>query len=282
MSLSILIAIGSFFHIVGMGVVKTLLLMLISLLFIILPIIGLIKDQKESCFDSEGNFQPSDNMPNVCILILGLGLSVLTIGLLFRLMHWPGGTVYTTVGMVITLIMSVVTFFVSKENKQIKRAAVMAAFCSLLFGTNYLYHIKDLFFFREFPQYIEVYNKARQEPSEENNQLLIIEKDKVLNCEYDPKRYQHLKELEKKAQEMAANDEHGKVVYVDFESRYEPYVYGIFKNLNGMVDYKMSLSEYVSQEISEGDVLYVVSEYEAVDDMLDGMSIERSRFVIVK
>lgn len=272
----------SFFHIVGMGVVKTLVLMTISILYIVLPIIGLIKNKKKACLDSEGNLQTSDNKHNGLLVGLGLGLSVLTVGLLFRLMHWPGGSVNTTVGMFITLIMSVVIFLVSKENTKVKKVAVMAALCSLLFGTNYLYHFKELYLFREFPQYIEAYNKYYQEPTEENNRLKNIEGSKVFNCDRNPGRYQHLKELEKKAQEMAANDEHGKYIYMDLEYGSIPYVYGHFINVIEMTDYKIQLQEYVRYEFSEGDVLYIATENEKVGDMLIGMGVSKDRFVIVK
>lgn len=289
MAVLLIVTALSFLAFPGFGVLMTLTLMTVSMAFFVVPIVGLLKRNRTRISegtDGEMNVQSSSNgKTRVFLLLMGFALSVLTIGALFRLMHWPGGSLQSSVGMYTALPMALLTYIVSRNDKVdtlAKWAALMAVVCAILFGTNYLYQTRDLFLFRDFPQCQEAIALSYQDSSRENVLLQAAEREKVFVCKKDPELYREMTALETKAKEMAAADEHGKVLFVAFdENRFNCRVYGAYKNEVGMDETSLSLHQYVSQEVTEGDVLYVVSVTDGVKEKLVELGVEEGNIVVV-
>lgn len=291
MAVSLVVAALSFFAFPGMGMLMTFSLMTISCALMALPIVGFLKNKKNSEIsvgaNGELNVQSKGkNSTKIVLIPLGLALSVLVIGALFRLMYWPGGSVQSTVGLICTLPMALLTFFVSINDKVdtlAKWTAVVAACLALLFGTNYLYQVRDLFRFRDFPQCQEAISRSHQDPTSENKLLQEVERYKVFSCEKDPETYRNLMAIEAKAQTMAAADQQGKVLFVDggeYPNQWR--VLGAFKTENGREMPYLSLRQYVEQEVAEGDILYIVSVSDGVKEKLVELGVDEGNIVVVR
>jgi hypothetical protein len=101
----------------------------------------------------------------------GLAVSVAITGLLFRAMLWPGASVMLIEGIVFVGIITFVAalkYFSSKSDKYrsiLVRVAVvfMLSLVFYLFGTDIFVKFK----YRNFPEFIQAYEKAEQDPDNE-------------------------------------------------------------------------------------------------------------------
>lgn len=144
MAVSLVVAALSFFAFPGMGMLMTFSLMTISCALMALPIVGFLKNKKNSEIsvgaNGELNVQSKGkNSTKIVLIPLGLALSVLVIGALFRLMYWPGGSVQSTVGLICTLPMALLTFCVYK--RQGGHIGEVDCCCGCLFGAFVRYQL---------------------------------------------------------------------------------------------------------------------------------------------
>lgn len=99
---------------------------------------------------------------------LGFGLSYLTLGILFMLMHWSLGKMYIIIGLIISMIVLVVSFIRYSKTKSkldiiiIKRIVLFSAFGIFLILAP-KYWMTDIKY-RKNPEFLELLKKSYENP----------------------------------------------------------------------------------------------------------------------
>lgn len=120
---------------------------------------------------SKGAFKDVKAIHIIAGVATGLAVSVAIMGLLFRAMRWPGASVMLIEGMVFVGIITFVAalkFFSRKSDKYhfiLVRVAVVFVLSLVfyLFGTDIFVKFK----YRNFPEFVQAYEKAEQDPGNE-------------------------------------------------------------------------------------------------------------------
>ena len=113
---------------------------------------------------------------------LGWGLAALCMGILFKLMQWPGGMIMLLTGLItilIVVIIALVKFFLSKGDFYktiLLRIAIIGGFGLFFFFTTDLGLAIAKIQYRNHPDYIKAYERYLEKPSEEIFIELKIEK----------------------------------------------------------------------------------------------------------
>jgi len=115
---------------------------------------------------------------------LGYGLSMLLIGILFKIQHLPGTPLILMIGLLITLVFIILFLiqYIKSKNRQffpvLWRAVVIGCFGILLFLTPSSTITKIQY--RNHPQYIEAYENYLKDPkNEELQENLKIERSRI-------------------------------------------------------------------------------------------------------
>lgn len=104
-------------------------------------------------------------------VLTGISLSILVIGILFKLFHWPGSHLNIMVGLigsVIALIVSIIKNLKTKNliyKKVIKRISFIGGFACLLLMLNQ--DAIDKFKYRDYPDYLKALENYRKDPTNE-------------------------------------------------------------------------------------------------------------------
>jgi len=115
----------------------------------------------------------------------GFTFSILTIGILFTLMFWPGASVMMLLGIVSTFIITIISLIKNSSNESpfYKGILTRAAIFFLLGVTVFM--IKDNWYienqYADIPEYIEAYKKAQADP---DNEELRREANAILDSVY--------------------------------------------------------------------------------------------------
>ncbi|NOX46290.1 MAG: hypothetical protein GXO89_04855 [Chlorobi bacterium] len=135
---------------------------------------------------------------------VGMGLSAICLGILFKLEHWPGSNFNLMIGLVTTLIVSIIAlikFFKSKDNyyKQIlKRTAIIGGLGLLLTAVPDLTLQKIQY--RNHPEYIKAYEEyLSNQENKELKQKLELEYKKATMTEKEFEIYQKYQEPNKQS-----------------------------------------------------------------------------------
>ena len=168
-----------------------------------------IKEQNNS------DTKEGTNKPNLKEMCCGLSLSVLTIGILFKLMNWPGGNINLLIGAISTIICACIILLTNKpDNQNYSSDATIIAIASLVyalfFGTPYFYNYLEKSEI-EGSDCLEYYENYKNDPSESNQATYRLERFK-LQYIGDKGQYNELKKKKKKAKEEA-EETGAKVLY---------------------------------------------------------------------
>lgn len=125
-------------------------------------------------------------------VLAGMSFSTLIIGMVFKMLNWPGSRIAMLLGlsaMLVLLVISAIKFISKKENfykNMIVRTSVFIVFTMpLIIFSQYKI---EKFQYRNYPDYLEVYENYLDDPSNENLQeQLHLERRKVTMkpAEYD-------------------------------------------------------------------------------------------------
>lgn len=292
----VLVVLLKVFGFPGWGVLTTILLLLVSVAFIVVPIVGLIANKPS---DKDGDlsleeailYRKEKRKLQLVMVALGIGLSVMVIGVLFKAMHWPGAMFNLRMGQAVALVGAIITIILSWRSKGdvvVKYLGLAAlAFC-ILFGNAYLYANLDKIHNRDFKRYCEAVDAKLKNDNLENSIKLNAEVHKINALNRDAERYKRLSDLEDLAAQLVKEDEKGKVVYVledPWRDGLEKYfVFGLFQSqLFQMQNNRpeISLNLYVEHEVEEDDVLYVVTDEDGVKDYLVELGVDEKNIVMV-
>lgn len=109
----------------------------------------------------------------------GIGLSIALVGILFKMMHWPGSHAMLLVGGIIIGIIAVIATirFVTTRSVFSRNILVRAAAIGLI--TLILYMLPPYalleFKYREYPDYIELVKKSNENPENEELSKKVAE-----------------------------------------------------------------------------------------------------------
>lgn len=277
----------------GVGILTVFSLMLISLALLVVPIVGLVISKPDPIdsnlsIEEAALLQKERKKLRIAMLILGMGLSIMAMGVLFKVMHWPGAMFNLRVGQVIALTVAIITIILSWRSKymMVKYLGFLAVAFSLVFGNAYLYGSLDKIYNREFKRYCEAVDARLQNDSYENWCKVNAENAKIGALNRDSERYNRLTALEDLAAQMAKGEEHGKVVCVLRDPSHEGFyglsVFGAPQSRKSpQYQPEVSLSDYVENEVSEGDILYVVTDEESVKEHLVELGVDEKNIVMV-
>ncbi len=162
-----------------------------------------------------GDTEEDTNKPNLKEMCCGISLSVLTIGILFKLMNWPGGNINLYIGAISTVLCACIILLTNKpDNKNYSSDATIIAIASLVyvlfFGTPYFYNYLEKSEI-EGSDCLEYYENYKNDPSGSNQATYKLERFK-LQYIGDKEQYNELNREYKKAKEEA-EETGAKVLY---------------------------------------------------------------------
>lgn len=197
----------------GRGILTTLIT--ISAAFIFLNVLRQ-KHTHNLISDEEEEETKSPAYAKILEVILGISLSILTIGILFKLMHWPNANFMLSASFFSILICTCLILLTYNTSNcsylSSARAIAIASFLyALLFGPQFYYHFLDTIRWKG-SDVLEYYNNARNDPSEKSYRTYILERNKLLDLK-DKEEYNALNKEYKKAQEEAERTG-AKVLYI--------------------------------------------------------------------
>ncbi len=115
-------------------------------------------------------------------ILLGVATSITTVGILFRMMSWPGTVVFLNLGvfgLLIALIVALVKLLTTKSDYY--KSVIIRIAPWFLLGLICIFYYRELkrFKYRNFPAYVKVYEKYKEHP---NDKRLL---DSLYNAEDD-------------------------------------------------------------------------------------------------
>ncbi|AXG74072.1 hypothetical protein DVK85_07370 [Flavobacterium arcticum] len=169
-----IIAIGlKISHVPGGAVLGILSMGLLSMLYITLSFL---------LFKAKGTLQ------TLFSVATGFTFSILTIGILFMLMFWPGASFMTLIGSIsvsIVIIISLIKYSSSKlpfYKSILLRSVILCLICATIFMIKDNWYIENQY--GDIPEYIEAYKKAQADP---DNEELRREANAILDSVYEEK-----------------------------------------------------------------------------------------------
>ena len=130
-------------------------------------------------------------------IISGISLSILLMGLLFKLMHWPGQAIYLYSGIIsafiaFTILMVSHGAIVNPFIKKILLRLITTWFIVLLFII--IPEIKIIKIqYKNYPKYIEAVEQYEANPTDENLKRRILEYDRIKMYDEQFEYYHHEK-----------------------------------------------------------------------------------------
>ena len=197
----------------GRGILTTLITFSASLLFLIVLMRKIIQNLSSDKRKAETQ---GPAHANILEAFYGISLSILTTGILFKLMNWPYANFMLSIGFIPTIICACIVLLTYKSSNcayfsSAKAIAIATLIYTLLLGTQYYYHILDTIRW-EGSDVLEYYNNAINDPSEKSYRTYILERNKLLDLK-DKEEYNALNKEYKKAQEEAERTG-AKVLYI--------------------------------------------------------------------
>lgn len=204
----------------GRGILTTLIT--ISAAFIFLNVLRQ-KHTHNLISDEEEEETKSPAYAKILEVILGISLSILTIGILFKLMHWPNANLMLSASFFSILICTCLILLTYNTSNcsylSSARAIAIASFLyALLFGPQFYYHFLDTIRWKG-SDVLEYYNKAQAESTKESHIIYITERNKLLQLK-DKEQYNTLNRKYKIAQEEAKKT-NAKVLYIINDIAYD-------------------------------------------------------------
>ncbi|MBO4531626.1 MAG: hypothetical protein J5767_13425 [Paludibacteraceae bacterium] len=204
----------------GRGILTTLITISAALLFYIVPmrkvILNLFSDKRKAETQSPA-------YANVLEAFYATFMPIFTIGILFKLLHWPGANIMLSIGFITILICACLVLFIYKASNCVyfssaRAIAIATILYALLFGTQYYYHFLETIRW-EGSDVLEYYNKARTESTEESYNIFVTERNKLLQLK-DKELYNTLNKEYIKAQEEA-KETNAQVLYIIDDVAYD-------------------------------------------------------------
>ena len=192
----------------GRGILTTLITISAALLFYIVPmrkvILNLFSDKRKA--ETQG---PA--YANVLEAFYATFMPIFTIGILFKLLHWPGANIMLSIGFITILICACLVLFIYKASNCVyfssaRAIAIATILYALLFGTQYYYHFLETIRW-EGSDVLEYYNKALE--LKPNNAEALAKKknaeDMILYAEQQRKEQERLAAAEAEKQPGSGN-----------------------------------------------------------------------------
>lgn len=154
----------------GMGITKTFVFMGTATMF---ALAGMSQRVFSSSSDDDFmDFEDGEDIEYVTPLkrlilkrliniTLGMGLSALFIGTLFKTMHWPGANVVLTVG----CLSAIISALFSLTNKNTRKFAIAAVLTAALFGGMTFSGLRDEIKFRDYPELVAAQKEYYKNPN---------------------------------------------------------------------------------------------------------------------
>lgn len=122
-------------------------------------------------------------------ILLGIGIAIIIAGILFKILLWPGANTILIIGLIITGLMTIVILnLYKKENKEpenttnksntFKRIAIFGVVGIVLYLTPTMTFVK--IYYKKYPEYIELYQKALDNPNDLEIQKQRMQKEEEL------------------------------------------------------------------------------------------------------
>lgn len=195
----------------GRGILTVIITCSASMLFFIVPIRKVISNSIKGKEETKG---PA--YANVLEVFYAMFLSSFTIGILFKLMHWPGANLMLSVGFIPTIICACLVLLTYKTTNcayfsSARAIAIATLLYALLFGTQHYYHFIETIRWKG-SDLLEYYNNLQADPSENTYRIFITERTKLLDLK-DKEEYNSLNKEYQKAQ-AEAKETGAKVLYI--------------------------------------------------------------------
>ncbi len=178
--ITIIALVMKLFLIPGAGILLTLSLSVLSCFYFLFGFAFFNGIKLKQIFQSS-SYKGISALRIIGSIGLGIGLSEICMGILFKIQHWPGAHLQLHCGLLIILIILIVALFqyFKSENKFypfiFKRIAIIGGFGFIMFLLTDLDIVKIMY--RNHPSYIKTYEEYRKDPQNEE----LIEK---LDIEY--------------------------------------------------------------------------------------------------
>lgn len=175
------------------GLLLFISLMILGSLYFYLGFALFNNIQLKHAFKSE-SYKEIKTIQVVLSVCFGLGLSILTIGILFTLQNYPMQRIFISVGIITTALFLLLNLIVSRAELKTQNGKVLRAAVFIIIGVILLIippYSLDKIQYRNHPDYIEALIKLESDP---NNEELIkqFEKEKfkmIMGDEYE--RYEN-------------------------------------------------------------------------------------------
>lgn len=182
-----------FTFIPGAGIVITVSILSMSIMYYFLGF-ALFNEIPLRAIFKKDSYKEKSSRRIIGAIGVGLGISMICNGVLFKLQDWPSGLSSLGLGLVLTsiiLVIAIVNFFKTRSNYYIlifKRIAVIGIIGLILYFTPALAIVK--FQFRNHPDYIKIYEQCANNPKDEMlRQKLGIEYRRATMTQQDFENY---------------------------------------------------------------------------------------------
>ncbi|MCQ2199547.1 MAG: hypothetical protein MJZ19_07505 [Paludibacteraceae bacterium] len=149
----------------GIGITKTFVYMATAMLFglagMSAKVLASSSDDDFMDYDSPEEMEYVSPMTRIVNLTLGLGLSVLFVGVLFKTMHWPGANVMLPVG----CFSAIGGALLGLTNKNTRKFAIAAILTAVLLGGMTFSGLRDEIKFRDYPELVAAQKEFYKNPN---------------------------------------------------------------------------------------------------------------------
>lgn len=149
----------------GIGITKTFVYMATAMLFglagMSAKVLASSSDDDFMDYDSPEEMEYVSPMTRIVNLTLGLGLSVLFVGVLFKTMHWPGANVMLPVG----CFSAIGGALLGLTNKNTRKFAIAAILTTVLLGGMTFSGLRDEIKFRDYPELVAAQKEYYKNPN---------------------------------------------------------------------------------------------------------------------
>lgn len=149
----------------GIGITKTFVYMATAMLFglagMSAKVLASSSDDDFMDYDSPEEMEYVSPMTRIVNLTLGLGLSVLFVGILFKTMHWPGANVMLPVG----CFSAIGGALLGLTNKNTRKFAIAAILTTVLLGGMTFSGLRDEIKFRDYPELVAAQKEFYKNPN---------------------------------------------------------------------------------------------------------------------
>lgn len=168
--LTVMIIVGLIFKFAFISGGSTLFVLGISFLSIIYYPLGLLffNDIPMRKAFKKISYQGISTLKIIGAIGLGMGLSAILIGILFKLQHFPGSLLMLYTGLIVTMIVAVISIMKYLENRYVfyKKTLTRIAIIGIigLFLTSLSSEKIEKFQYRNYPRYIEALDNYIENP----------------------------------------------------------------------------------------------------------------------